>query len=450
VERFANILMSSAHTPRRAAILTAGGRRSAALLISLLAAAGSAAAQPASAAEQAQTPREGAEVRAGRDGFAVRSADGAFGLRLRGYLQSDSRFYLDDREDATDTFLLRRVRPILEGTLFRHFDFRVMPDFGGGAPTLQDAYIEARLHPLVRIRTGKFKAPIGLERLRSASELTFIERALPTALVPNRDLGIAVHGEWRTGTLIYMAGVFNGTVDGGSSDDDGHDGKDVAARLFAHPFRADRRAWMRGLGVGLAGSYGVERGTQIAPGLPVLRTSGQQAFFRFRLAGVAGGPAVADGARYRVSPQGSFFAGSTGVVLEHVLSAQEIRRSASTLTARSTAWQAAASLVLTGEAATPRGVTPARPFDRDAGGWGAFEVAARYSALGVSDDLFPMFADLSIAARRARAAAVGLNWYLNANVKVSATYERTAFDGGAPGGDRAVEHDLFTRFQIAF
>lgn len=77
-------------------------------------------------------------------------------MRLRGYVQFDGRFFQDDEQrPGVDTFLLRRVRPILEGTLFKNFDFRVMPDFGGGTTVLQDAYLDARVSPRFRIRAGK-------------------------------------------------------------------------------------------------------------------------------------------------------------------------------------------------------------------------------------------------------------------------------------------------------
>jgi phosphate-selective porin OprO/OprP len=164
-------------------------------------------------------------VRAGREGFVLRSADSSFILRFRGYLQSDARVYVDDDGVAPDAFLMRRVRPIIEATVFKQFDLRVMPDFGGGTTVLQDAYLDARFHSLFRVRAGKYKSPFGLERLMSATDLPFIERALPTALVPNRDVGIAVHGESKTGTLSYIGGVFNGVADGASTDGDDHDGK---------------------------------------------------------------------------------------------------------------------------------------------------------------------------------------------------------------------------------
>ena len=190
-------------------------------------------------------------VGAGREGFAMRSADGAFQLRLRGYIQSDGRFYADDHEaQGADTFLLRRVRPILEGTLFKNVDFRLMPDFGGGTTVLQDAYIDLRFTPAVKIRAGKFKTPVGLERLASATELLFVERALPTALAPNRDAGVLLFGDVLNARLNYSVGVVNGVVDGASADADDRDGKDAVARdlraaLQSQPPRAPARARRR-------------------------------------------------------------------------------------------------------------------------------------------------------------------------------------------------------------
>ncbi len=133
---------------------------------------------------------------ASRDGFEVKSADNAFRLKLRGYLQVDGRFFLDDEElPATDSWVIRRARPVLEGTLFKFVDFKIMPDFGGGTTVLYDAYIEARFSKAARLRAGKFKPPVGLERLQSATDLLFVERAFPTGLVPSRDIGLQLGGE---------------------------------------------------------------------------------------------------------------------------------------------------------------------------------------------------------------------------------------------------------------
>jgi phosphate-selective porin OprO and OprP len=390
-------------------------------------------------------------VGAGREGFAMRSADGAFQLRLRGYMQSDGRFYADDAPArSADTFLLRRVRPILEGTLFKNVDFKLMPDFGGGTTVLQDAYIDLRLTPAAKIRAGKFKTPFGLERLASATDLLFVERALPTAVAPNRDAGVLLFGDLLNATLNYSVGVMNGVLDGGSGDADDGDGKDAVARVFALPFKASRHERLRGVGIGVAATTGTQRGTLSAPNLPAYRTNGQITFARYRVDLTAAGTTVADGSRWRVSPQGYFYTGPFGVLAEYAFSSQRVRREIETARLGTRAWQVATSYVLTGEDSTYRGVTPRGAFDPSAGSWGAVEVTARLNGLMLDEEAFPIFANPAIAARDARGWAVGANWYLNRAVKVTADYEETYFRGGAASGDRETERDLFTRIQLGF
>jgi len=171
------------------------------------------------------------------------------------------------------------VRPIVEGTVFKQFGFRLMPDFGGGTTVIQDAYADGNFAPQFKLRVGKFKPPVGLERLQSGSELMFVERAFPTSLVPNRDIGLQLSGDILNGTLNYAGGVFNGVVDGGSGDTDNHNGKDYIARIFAHPFKNSESDALRGFGIGFAYSRGEQSGSPASSNLPTFRTPGQQSFF---------------------------------------------------------------------------------------------------------------------------------------------------------------------------
>jgi hypothetical protein len=58
--------------------------------------------------EAAAKAKEAPALIAGKDGFALKSADGKFQLKLRGYTQTDGRFFLGDEEKClTNTFLLR-------------------------------------------------------------------------------------------------------------------------------------------------------------------------------------------------------------------------------------------------------------------------------------------------------------------------------------------------------
>jgi len=140
--------------------------------------------------------KDAGTVSAGKDGFVIKSADGDYLLKIRALVQADGRFW-DGQETRplTDTFELRRARPILEGTVGKLFDFRLTPDFAEGKSTLFDAYVDWRFAPWIRLRAGKFKPPVGLERLQSASDIDFVERALPTNLVPNRDVGLQLGGD---------------------------------------------------------------------------------------------------------------------------------------------------------------------------------------------------------------------------------------------------------------
>jgi phosphate-selective porin OprO/OprP len=107
--------------------------------------------------------------------------------------------------------------------------------------------------------------------------------------------------------------------------------------------------------------------------------------------------------------------------------------------------------VLTGERASYRGVgAPRNNFDPVNGTWGAFEIAARYNEVSIGDEVFPVFASRLASARKAQAAAAGLNWYLNRNIKIVFNYEETHFTGGAPSGDRRPEREFLSRVQFSF
>ena len=199
------------------------------------------------------------KAQASKDGFNLKSADGAYSLRFRGYIQADGRFFPSvEVPGTTDNLLLRRARPILEATVGRYFDFRLMPDFGGTSPAIFDAYWEGKFVPAFTVRAGKFKPPVGIERLQSATDISFAERGFPTNLVPSRDIGLQVAGDISEGVFAYQVGVFNGVPDLANGGDDLSDAKDFAARVFVQPFKAGT---LRGLGVGVGASTGIERGT---------------------------------------------------------------------------------------------------------------------------------------------------------------------------------------------
>ncbi len=386
-------------------------------------------------------------IGAGPDGFFLQSADKNFAIRFRGYTQLDSRFFVGESDsDNNDTFFLRRVRPIVEGTVGGWADFRIMPDFANSQLVLQDAYTNLRpFGSAVQLQIGKYKAPVGLERLQSATALTFIERGLPTSLVPNRDLGVQLWGDIGGGLFSYQVAVMNGVTDGGSGETDNNDGTDFIARIFAHPFVDTTVEPLQGLGLGVAATWGRETGTPAN-----YRTSGQQNFFTW-----TNGTQLDDD-RFRVTPQAYWYWGPFGLFSEYVFTSANLKRngSAGEITASPDAesWQIAASYVITGENASYRGVTPREGFSPKNGTWGAFEVAARYDELSIDQEVFEKgFANENASAQEAQGATLGVNWYLNRWLKFAVNYEHTWFDGGAPnGGDRDAEDLVSTRFQLNY
>ena len=381
-------------------------------------------------------------VDASRDGFTIRSADNNFQLRTGGYIQADGRFFVGPNQVDTSAFVLRRIRPIIQGTVYRNIDFRIMTDFGSGNVIVQEAYSDLRYWKKASLRFGKFKAPFGLERLQSAADLTFVDRGLPTALAPNRDEGIQLYGDFKGGTLSYSVAVMNGVVDGGINETDSNDGKDWVARIFAQPFQSQgSRHRLSGLGFGLAASRGRQSGTI----LPTYKTVGQSNFFSYSAGVTAGGD------RQRFGPQAYYYAGPIGILAEYTASAQDIRKSTVAETITNRAWQVAGSYFLTGENKSYKTISPLASFDPATHGKGAIELTARVGELTVDQSAFDLgFANIATSAHAAREWITGVNWYLNRNSRFIFDYEQTRFTGGGTTGNRATERGLLSRFQVSF
>ena len=388
----------------------------------------------------------------GATGVIFSSADTNFAVGLHGVLQVDSRtFPADGGIKGNDGFILRRARPILSGTVFRNFDFLFVPDFGGGTVQIQDAYMNYRYRPEFQLQAGKFKSPVGLEHLQADVNTSFNERSLATDLVPNRDLGVELHGDLFGGVVSYAAGIFNGAPDysGTATNADYEDNKAFAGRIFLQPWKASEVTALKGFGFGLGGSYEVDHAaTNSSAGLtPGYTTDGQQKFFSYSSGVFANGP------HWRLAPQACYFYGPIGLMGEYVISDQRVSSGAGSADLQNTAWEISGGWVLTGENASYNGVVPERPFDPRIGQWGAWQVVARYASLEVDGKAFPNFASSTSSASSARAWSVGLNWYLNKNFRVNTSYSRTTFSGytgTAPAVPAQPENALFTRLQLAF
>jgi len=341
-----------------------------------------------------------------------------------------------------------------------------MPDFAA-SNILPDAYLDYAYHPAASLLVGKFKPAISLERLQGDSDGTFLERAFPTYLASNRDVGIQLHGAFSKpgyktetvagpidtkNTFTYQVGVSNGSGDDGSNDKnspDTDDNKEVTGRLFAHPFHHTGYSWLEGLGLGVAGSVGNPNKQALkAQATPL----GRSTYLDYTKNNASFGTTAttSDGPTYRIYPQAYWFSGPFGAIGEYVVSSQHLVNGRTDVKQDNKAWQILASYVVTGEDNSFAGVKPIQNFDPLKGKWGALQLAARYSELDVDDATFQIV-DRNQSASKAKAWTLGANWYLNSNAIIRADYENVSFDGGAARGrDLANEQVFATRFQLSF
>jgi phosphate-selective porin OprO/OprP len=430
------------------------------------------AAAPATGASNA-IPELGF-VTAGSNGFWLKSSDSNYTLRLQGYGQLDGHYYQSvlPSSGQKDTLTMRRLRLIESGTVFKDYDYFVQEDFGAlnsvtstNDSLLQDAYVNIHYWPQFQIQGGKFKELVNLEWQPSDASLWFVERGYPSEVVPNRNVGIQVHGDLFNGALSYAAGMFNGLADGGSGDiETGANSKNVAARLFAQPFTNASLAGLKGLGLGLGASYGFEAGST----LPSFATLGRQTFFSYTNG--ASASVVEAGDHLRLVPQGWYFWGPAGFFWEYADSTEKFQLNKTTAPKFSQAffdtkaWDVSASWYLTGEQnALYAPPAPLHPFHLDGSGLGAWQLAARIGGLSLDNAAFAKKTDFATAgsARSATTWGAGLNWYMNKNIKWIFEYEQTSF-GFAPGyqANKAAgaagavtaqdEKVLLTRLQFAF
>ncbi len=410
---------------------------------------------------------------AGGNGFRIASQDGQHEVRIRGAVQSDGRFFSeDDNQKATDRFELKQARIWLEGKVFKHIYYKIMPDFAASGNILPDAYLDYAYLPEASLLVGKFKPSLSLERLQGDSDGTFLERAFPTYLASNRDVGIQLHGAFSKpgyktetvagpidsrNTFIYQVGVMNGSGDDGSPNYDSKDlddDKEFVGRLFAHPFQHTGFSWLEGLGIGVAGTIGDPHKQALKSQATAL---GRNTYLDYTKTYGKNAAPVSDGDHYRIYPQAYWYAGPFGVMAEYVASSQTLvgkDKAKKSINVRqdNTAWQVFASYVLTGEDNSFGAVKPIQDFNPLNGHWGALQLAARWTEMDIDEGTFKIL-DPTQSAQHATAWTIGANWYLNSYALIRADYEQTSFDGGASaskGGDRETEHVFATRFQLSY
>jgi phosphate-selective porin OprO/OprP len=416
----------------------------------------------ASLAHAEESPAASPTVTAEEAGFGITSPDHQYKVRIHGQLQVDGRRFLgDDSLRDLDSFLVRRARPTIEVTLAGLADAIITPDFAGGTLQLFDAFIDVHPVPWLRLRAGKFKPPVGLERLQSDNNLVFTERALDQDLSAQRDVGVQLWGDVLAGIVRYEVGIFNGAPDSALTDVDSSYSKSLAGRLFVQPFAAPALRRLGRLGVGFAAETGSEKGSPaISSGavagtwLGPFKSIGQNTIFTYLTSTTDPTLTVTALHRHtRLNPQLYYYYGPVGVEAEYLHERQAVVKNTAESTLTNSAGHVTVAYVIGGER-TYEGPRVRHSFKLATGALGALEIGARGSWLTVDGAAFARYADPANSVAKAKALGVVASWYLTQSLRFAASYDQTSFSGGAKDGatvvDRQTERVLIGRLQVGY
>jgi phosphate-selective porin OprO and OprP len=148
-------------------------------------------------------------IEAPQEGAAPR----VLSLTLAGWVQPRYEYFHSDAEEDASSFLLRRARLDVQGSVFdRRLTFRIMPELARTA-NLRDAWVDYAFSPALRLRAGQFSVPFQWHRFVAPRTQHFAERGVPSETFgfPNgRDVGVMLHGRNAGQTAQWGAGLFDG------------------------------------------------------------------------------------------------------------------------------------------------------------------------------------------------------------------------------------------------
>jgi phosphate-selective porin OprO/OprP len=320
-------------------------------------------------------------------------------------------------------------------------------DFGfPGRPSFMDVFVEIDDVPLLgHFRAGQWRMPFGLDAMTSAKELTFIERWLPSAFVPFRQIGVGAFDTLLDESATWAVSGFRFPVDffAGNVGDDG--GYGLAARGSALPWYIEDESLLH-VGVGYV---------LLNPSHDRVIYRNQPEFFVSETPGILTAAGVPTEMPFFVDTGviptnyvnllGAELAGELGPLhfqseLIYALVGQQGGPHVSF-----PGFSAQAGWFLTGETrqydrqgGVLAGVEPLHPFGRC--GLGAWELAFRYSYLDLTDG--------NILGGRLNDVTAGLNWHLNTYTKFQFNLIHALLDNPLRGDSSATIAGMRAHFDF--
>lgn len=378
------------------------------------------------------------------NGIRFDTPDKAFKLKLGGRFQNDWAFFLSQDQDVTeeigedmeDGTEMRRARLYIAGQLYDRVIFKTQYEFAGGAAQLKDAYIGLNKLPFLgTVKIGHFNETFGLEELTSDNYITFIERANTTTFTPQRNTGIMFQNHILDDRMTWAVGLYReaDNFGKGTSDEEAN----LTGRVTGLPLYTDDGEML--LHLGCSYSHKFLDGSE-----PYSGTIRYKAKPETHLAEnlVDTGTLSAESVDL-IDGEFAFVFNNVSLQGEYIHTT--VQEADFGNRPDFNAYYGMVSVFLTGERRpySKSGgvfgrVKPNKNFLAEGGGIGALELAARYSQVDL-DDTFA-----GVDGGTLRDFTVGLNWYLNPNVRVALNYVNADLD-------KVGDVDIFqTRFQVDF
>lgn len=402
-------------------------------------AAPTAAAVPQQPPAQPSRPQEALDG-IWKGGLRFTSEDKRFDLRVGGRAVLDWFATREDDEVRARIGRLeegvewRSARLGMEGTIYENTFFKAEYDFAPNSPEWRDVFFGYKGLP-VEWRFGHLKEPFSLEELTPVPFMTFMERGLPNALVPSRNMGLMLSDTLLDQRMTWAAGVFLDADNfGDNATTEAFDDFHLTGRVTGLPWRQDETHLLH---LGAAYSYqSIDNPAYRYRTLPETRmehigrdSEGNVAVRRT----IDTGPMAVDDA-HLFGLETALVYGPWSVQSEAMFAdvgAQTNRgRDADFY-----GWYVLGSYFLTGESRAYNPVTaafdrvrPRRNLGHD-GGWGAWELAARYSRLDLDESGLPA------SAGTLDNITLGLNWYFNPHLRLMLNYVHSMVDRDDVDGD---------------
>ena len=356
------------------------------------------------------------------NGYKLSSSDGMHSLKFGGRIMSDYAIWNNGNETFSGTEF-RRIRFFNSGKVYDNVKYKLQLDFAGGDVSIKDVYMEVAMPYAGNVKVGHFKEPFRLEALTSSKYITFMERALPIAFSPERNVGVMLHDSFLDDKLSIQAGLFREASSG--DDVNIEDVRNITTRITFLPINNDNNLLHLGAAFSSRSSsddtYSVSSRAENHLGTKLLDMD---------LDNVTG--------MNLMGAEMAFVMGSFSVQGEYVMNSVEAMEDYSF-----SGYYGQVSYFLTGEKRKYKNSLAG--FDRvkpnknmkEGEGLGAFEVAARYSSMDLSEAHAGTLNDIT----------VGLNWYLNSCTRLMFNYVMGTLDNH---GVETTENTFQCRMQIDF